>query len=104
MRSSRACRMAACLVTSDAVNASGGEVRWTVSTELTGGEVYYWRVRSLDGAGNPGGWSEVGAFFVNVGTADGGCACNDSEGPGLWSLLIVLGLLQMLLRRRRSWQ
>ncbi|MEO0812817.1 MAG: hypothetical protein AAFY60_08135, partial [Myxococcota bacterium] len=84
------------------ISGDGDEVRWTVDTELSGGEVYYWRVRSVDTAGNPGGWSEVGSFFVDVDAPDGGCACNNGATPGLWSLLMVFGGFRLLWRRRKE--
>ena len=68
---------------------------------LTGGEklepagrsAYYWRVKTVDGASNDGGWSPVGLFYVGFsGTAMSG---------GVW--YILYGLIALVLAGLVFW-
>jgi hypothetical protein len=69
---------------SDAVTLAGLDyTNLTVSLDGLNWGTWYWRVSSTDAAGNIGGWSGIGTFYINAPpVADAGASQTVSENTG----------------------
>ena len=70
-----------------------------VTTALRDNQVYLWRVRAVNASGGAGDWSEIGMFYVDLGSK--GCHCAANAVPPL-AVLTVVWLVRFRRSRRRA--